>query len=112
MPTALQDLATRAPSLLDHAETEEATKNALVMPFITALGYNVFDPREVIPEFTADVGVKKGEKVDYAVMRDGRPIILFECKVGTGDLRIEHNGPAVPILLGHSGPHRHPPRTA
>ena len=88
----LQDLAARAPSLLDHAETEEATKNALVMPFITALGYNVFDPREVIPEYTADVGVKKGEKVDYAVMRDGRPIILFECKVGTGDLRIEHMG--------------------
>jgi len=46
--------------------TEEATKNALIMPFINALGYNVFDPTEVVPEFTADVGTKKGEKVDYA----------------------------------------------
>lgn len=88
----LQDLAERAPSLLAHAETEEATKNALVMPFISALGYNVFDPREVVPEFTADVGVKKGEKVDYAVMQDGRPIILFECKTGSGELKIEHMG--------------------
>ena len=50
------------------------------MPFINALGYNVFDPTEVVPEFTADVGTKKGEKVDYAIMRDGAPIILFECK--------------------------------
>ena len=44
------------------------------------LEYNVFDPTEVVPEFTADVGTKRGEKVDYAVMKDGNPIILFECK--------------------------------
>jgi hypothetical protein len=49
------------------------------MPFIQALGYVVFNPAEVVPEFTADVGTKKGEKVDYAVMRGGKPIILFEC---------------------------------
>lgn len=62
-------------------ETEEATKNAFVMPFIlNVLEYNVFDPGEVVPEFTADVGVKKGEKVDYAVLKEGKPIILFECK--------------------------------
>ena len=48
-----------------HINTEEATKNALIMPFINALGYNVFDPTEVVPEYTADLGVKKGEKVDY-----------------------------------------------
>lgn len=50
------------------------------MPFINALGYNVFDPTEVTPELVADVGTKKGEKVDYAILRDGKPIILFECK--------------------------------
>jgi hypothetical protein len=51
------------------------------MPFISALGYNVFDPIEVIPEFTADIGTKKGEKVDYAIIKDGKTIILFECKM-------------------------------
>ncbi|MCA9175602.1 MAG: type I restriction enzyme HsdR N-terminal domain-containing protein [Planctomycetales bacterium] len=50
------------------------------MPLINALGYNVFDPTVVVPEFTADVGTKKGEKVDYAILRDGAPILLWECK--------------------------------
>lgn len=71
--------------------TEEATKNAFVMPFIsTILGYDVFDPLEVVPEFTADVGTKKGEKVDYAIMRDGEVQILIECKPSMGSLKIEH----------------------
>lgn len=75
----------------DMIGTEEATKNALVMPFIsTVLGYDVFDPREVVPEFTADVGVKKGEKVDYAIMRDDEVRILVECKKSNGSLRVEH----------------------
>ena len=63
----------------DHREvllTEEAAKNALVMPFMQALGYNVFNPSEVIPEFTCDVGIKKGEKVDYAICNDGKVSIL------------------------------------
>lgn len=76
----LRALAVRGAKQLEHLQTEEATKNALIMPFINALGYNVFDPTEVLPEFTADVGIKKGEKVDYAVVKDGRPIMLFECK--------------------------------
>ncbi|GGA74359.1 hypothetical protein GCM10011490_26300 [Pseudoclavibacter endophyticus] len=73
-------------------QTEEATKNAFVMPFIsTILGYDVFNPLEVVPEFTADVGVKKGEKIDYAVMREGEVQILIECKPSTSDLKIEHS---------------------
>ena len=76
----LAALAQRAPSLIDHLATEEATKNALVMPFIAALGYDVFNPQEVVPELTADVGVKKGEKVDYAIRQDGEVIMLVECK--------------------------------
>ena len=65
---------------IDYLESEEATKNALVLPFIEMLGYTIFDPTEVVPEFTADVGTKKGEKVDYALMQGGKPIILIECK--------------------------------
>lgn len=60
--------------------TEEATKNALVMPFFSMLGYDVFNPREFVPEYTCDVGTKKGEKIDYAILRDGDPIILIEAK--------------------------------
>lgn len=65
---------------LDHLDTEEATKHALVLPFIQVLGYAIYDPTEVVPEFIADVGTKKGEKVDYALMQDGKPAILIECK--------------------------------
>lgn len=72
-------------------ETEEAAKNAFVMPFIsTILGYDVFNPREVIPEFTADVGVKRGEKVDYAINHNGDIQILIECKRINEALRPEH----------------------
>ena len=64
----------------EHLDTEEATKSALVLPFIQMLGYEIFDPTEVVPEFTADIGTKKGEKVDYALIQDSRPAILIECK--------------------------------
>jgi predicted type IV restriction endonuclease len=76
----LKALASRAGKQLESLQTEEATKMALVAPFINALGYNVFDPTEVVPEFISDVGLKKGEKVDYAILKEGKPIILFECK--------------------------------
>jgi hypothetical protein len=88
----LRALSSRIAITKDLIQTEEATKNAMVMPFIQALGYNVFDPTEVTPELTADVGLKKGEKVDYAILRDGKPIILFECKKSGGDLNINHAG--------------------
>jgi hypothetical protein len=70
----------RAEKLKDQIQTEEATKNAFIMPFIKLLGYDVFNPFEVIPEFIADIGIKKGEKVDYAILKDGQPAILVECK--------------------------------
>lgn len=75
----------------DAIETEEATKNAFIMPFIsTVLGYDVFNPLEVVPEFTADVGIKKGEKIDYAIVRDGEVQILIECKRSLGALTLEN----------------------
>jgi hypothetical protein len=77
----LQNLSKKIDQVADSLTTEEATKNALIMPFLnTVLGYDVFDPNEVIPEFTADTGTKKGEKVDYALLKDGEVQILIECK--------------------------------
>lgn len=87
----LAALALKVRNQRDAIQTEEATKNAFVMPFIsTILGYDVFNPLEVVPEFTADVGVKRGEKVDYAIMREGEVQILIECKKSTEPLKIEH----------------------
>lgn len=84
-------LSERVLKLKDNIQTEEATKTAFIMPFIQMLGYDVFDPTEVVPEFTCDVGIKKGEKIDYAIHKDGQPIILIECKHWKADLNA-HNG--------------------
>lgn len=73
-------LGERVLKLKDQIATEEATKNAFIMPFLQSLGYDVFNPTEVVPEFVADIGIKKGEKIDYAIFKDGSPIILVECK--------------------------------
>ncbi len=85
-PEQLKSFTARIPKLSESIFTEEATKTALVMPFLSILGYNVFDPTEVIPEFTADHGTKKGEKVDYAVCLNNQPEILIECKALGSDL--------------------------
>ena len=72
-------------------KTEEATKNAFVMPFINmVLGYDVFDPAEVTPEYVCDVGTKKGEKIDYAILKNGDVQILIECKKLDEPLNVNH----------------------
>lgn len=76
----IAQLKERAISLKDSLQSEEATKNALIMPFLNALGYDVFNPLEVVPEFVPDRASKKDEKIDYAILKDGQPIILVECK--------------------------------
>ena len=86
----VHEIASRLEQQADHINTEEATKNALIMPLIAALGYDVFNPQEVLPEFTADVGMKKGEKVDYAIIREGKAVILIECKSRGSDLNKAH----------------------
>jgi len=75
-------LAKSVDELKPFMTTEEATKNALVVPFIKTLGYNVFDPREVRPEYICDIGIKKGEKIDYALFGENKeePLVLIECK--------------------------------
>lgn len=84
--TQLKTLSDRIIELKDQIQTEEATKTAFVLPFISLLGYDIFNPIEVIPEFTADVGLKKGEKVDYAIFQEGNPILIIECKHWKEDL--------------------------
>lgn len=82
----IKQLAERITKLKDNIQTEEATKNAFIMPFIQTLGYDVFNPMEVVPEMDCDLVRKKGEKIDYAILKDGEPIILFECKHWMQDL--------------------------
>lgn len=76
----LKYLSKRVSTLKDNIGTEEATKTSLIMPFFQLLGYDVFNPVEFVPEFTADVGIKKGEKVDYAIVLEGSPVMLVEAK--------------------------------
>ena len=82
----LKEFSQRIEKMKDGIQTEEATKTSLVMPFFNLLGYDVFNPMEFCPEYTADVGIKKGEKVDYAILDQGEPLILIECKSRTDSL--------------------------
>lgn len=82
----LRNLSTQIAKQIDHATTEEATKHAFVIPFIKILGYNPYNLTEVVPEFTADAGVRQGEKVDYAIFKDDEVIMLIECKKYGADL--------------------------
>lgn len=75
--------------------TEEATKTSIILPFFQLLGYDVFNPYEFVPEYTADVGIKKGEKVDYAIMIDNEPLILIETKSANTELSIKHTNQLV-----------------
>ena len=89
----LQTLANRAEQASESLTNEEATKMALIAPFIQALGYDIFNPVEVKPEFSADLpGIKQGERVDYAILEDGHPKILIEAKPYTSDLRTAEMG--------------------
>lgn len=76
----IKQLGERVLKLKDQVKTEEATKSAFVMPFIQILGYDLFNPTEVVPEFVTDFGAKNIEKVDYAIFKDNQPILIIECK--------------------------------
>lgn len=87
----IKQLGDRVNKLKGQIQTEEATKNAFIMPFLQVLGYDVFNPMEVVPEYITDIGIKKGEKIDYAIFKDGNPTILIECKHWAQNLSI-HDG--------------------
>lgn len=76
----IKQLGDKVSKLRDQIQTEEATKSAFVMPFIQSLGYDVFNPMEVVPEFVTDYGAKNIEKVDYAILKEKQPIMIIECK--------------------------------
>lgn len=88
----LKEFCVRVKNLRTKIKTEEATKTSLIMPFFSLLGYDVFNPMEFVPEYTADVGIKKGEKVDYAIVdKKQNPIILIEAKF-CGENLSKHGG--------------------
>ena len=94
----LKEFCTRIKNLKGKIKTEEATKTSMIMPFFSLLGYDVFNPLEFVPEYTADVGIKKGEKVDYAIVdKKQNPVILIEAKYCGEDL----NKHAIIPLLCH-----------
>ncbi len=76
----VRGLTLRAKQYAGRNLNEAQTKTAIVQPFIEALGYDVSNPFEVIAEYTADQGIKRGEKIDYAVMYNDIPAMLIECK--------------------------------
>lgn len=76
----VKQFSKRVESLKDSISTEEATKTSIIMPFFALLGYDIFNPEEFTPEYVADVGIKKGEKVDYAILQNGEPVVLIEAK--------------------------------
>lgn len=88
---AIKQISERIEKLKDNLHTEEATKNALIMPLFQALGYDVFNPLEVMPEYICDIGTKRGEKIDYAIMTNGEPVLLVECKHWNQELTLHDN---------------------
>lgn len=59
---------------------EEATKLFLVLPLINFLGYDTMNPDEVCPEHNADFSDKYKNRVDFAILKEGAPVIAIECK--------------------------------
>lgn len=68
---------------------EESTKQWLVIPMLVGLGYNPYSS-DIIPEYTADIGIKRGERVDYAIQINGQPVIFMECKQLNVSLQSKH----------------------
>lgn len=87
---SIAELQSRLRQHREILETEESAKTTLVLPFLRALGFDVFNPAEVKAEFTCDVGTKKGEKVDYALCVNGEVTVLVECKPVSSELSIKH----------------------
>lgn len=82
----ISDLRSRAEGQLAALDSQRKTENALVLPFFKALGYDPFDVREVEPEF--DVGLEEqGMKtVDFALKKQGAPVMLVQCEAAETDL--------------------------
>ena len=86
----IKEFTKTIPDKLEHIDSEETSKIALITPFLRIMGYDTTNPAEVKAEYTADVGTKQGEKVDFAILEDGEPIIFIECKSATNDLSTDN----------------------
>lgn len=86
LEASVRSLAERVATLKSRVTTEEATKTSFVLPFLQMLGYDIFNPLEVVPEYDAVRGIKKGEKVDYCILLNDKPAIIIECKAWTEKL--------------------------
>lgn len=86
----IKDYVKSIPNKIEFIDSEETTKIALITPFLRELGYDTSDPSVVRAEYTADVGTKQGEKVDFAILDDGEPVIFIECKSVKNDLNEAH----------------------
>ena len=86
----LKEFTKTIPDKLEHIDSEETTKIALITPLLRLMGYDTTHPAEVRAEYTADVGTKQGEKVDFALLQNGNPIIFIECKSAANKLSNEN----------------------
>ena len=86
----IKEFTKTIPAKLEHIDSEETSKIALITPFLRLMGYDTTNPAEVKAEYTADVGTKQGEKVDFAILEDGHPIIFIECKSATNELSTDN----------------------
>lgn len=86
----IKEFAKTISGKLEHIDSEETTKIALITPFLRIMGYDTTNPAEVKAEYTADVGTKQGEKVDFAIIEESEPIIFIECKSATNELNTDN----------------------
>ena len=82
----IREFVKTIPNKLEHIDSEETTKIALITPFLREMGYDTADPSVVKAEYTADVGTKQGEKVDFAILDNGEPVVFIECKSVNNEL--------------------------
>ncbi len=76
----IHEIASHVPEKVSNIQSEETTKTALVLPFIQALGYDIFDPTEVKAELTLDMGGVRADRIDYAIFKNNEAKVLIECK--------------------------------
>lgn len=81
------DQAKRASTVAAQCKTEQAVNMFLVLPFIGLLGYDDRNPLEVCPEHHADFSDKYKNRVDFAILKDGNPIIAIESKQCGAELK-------------------------
>lgn len=91
MKHKIRILSEKVKSLKETTNTEESTKTAFILPLLQILGYDIFNPLELIPECHSDIGSKKREKVDYCICLNQTPTIIIECKNWNEELNCHVN---------------------